>query len=133
MKQNYELHLKDLEHKLHAAEKKLLDSSKDVSKIDSKNPTKSCINLTLENQAGALKIVKNLEAEVLVLQKRLQESEKSLAKCQRMVKEKDEALANITKKNNEYREKVGEALQVVQAALNEKDAALFREKEAKGF
>lgn len=123
--------MKDLEHKLYLAEKKV-ESSKDVARNDVKNPTKNCINLTLENQAGALRIVKNLEDEVLVLQKRLQDSEKTVARFRKTVLEKDEVLANIIKTNHEHRDKVGEAVQIVQAALNEKDAALFREKEAKG-
>lgn len=79
-----------------------------------------------------MKIVKNLEDEILVLQKRLQESEKAVAKLQKGLKEKDESISSITKKNLEYRDKVSEAIEVVHAALNEKDAALFREKEAKG-
>lgn len=106
--------------------------SKDPIRNDGKYPTENCINLTLENQAGALKIVKNLESEILSLQKRMQESEKSLNKLNRNIKEKDEVILKITRMNHEYREKVSEAVQVVQAALNEKDAALFKEREAKG-
>lgn len=112
------------------AEKQLKNIPK--GEIGAENNTKNCQKLTLESQAGALKIVRNLEDEVLALQKRLQESEKSAMKLQRIIKEKNDALEKVTRKNHEYREKVGEAVEVVHAALNEKDAALFREKEAKG-
>lgn len=115
--------MKDLEYKLHLAQKN--------AEKQSKNPV-DCQSISLENQAGALKIVKNLEEEILVLQKRLQDSDKIAGKLQKVIKEKDETIIIMSKKNLEYRDKVSEAIEVVHAALNEKDAALFREKEAKG-
>lgn len=90
------------------------------------------IDKSLEAQAGAFKIVKNLEEEVLNLQKRLQESEKIRLKLEKNIKEKGEVIQGINQNNAECREKVKEAVLVVTAALNEKDAALLREKEARG-
>lgn len=122
-----------MENKLRVAENKIEKPSEEIVRKSIKNPTIKCINSTLENHAGALKIVNNLENEVLILQKRLQESERTVAKLQRIIKDKDDFITNITRTNQEYREKVKEAVQVVQAALNEKDAALYKEREAKGI
>lgn len=131
MKNSYEGRLRDLQRELQTAEKKLEKSAAEVH-LNDKPFVKDQLNLTFENQTGALKIVKNLEEEILILQKRIQEYEKSVGKLQKNIKEKDDSLISITKTNHEYRQKITEAVEIVQAALNEKDAALFREKEAKG-
>ncbi|KAJ8927181.1 hypothetical protein NQ314_020457 [Rhamnusium bicolor] len=130
IRQNYEENISFLEKNLKSTEKKL----EEVIKNSSKELGVKCVEIdkSLENQAGAFKIVKNLEEEILNLQKKTTRLEKTRLKLERNVKEKEEFLQNIKQKNVEYRDKVKEAIQLVSAALNEKDAALFREKEANG-
>ncbi|XP_018565268.1 uncharacterized protein PFB0765w-like [Anoplophora glabripennis] len=129
LKQDYEEKLNQIESKLSATQRKLEAIQKSCTQeLGAKHLE---IDKSLETQAGAFKIVKNLEEEVLNLQKRLQESEKIRLKLEKNIKEKEELVDSVNQNNVECREKVREAVLVVTAALNEKDAALLREKEAK--
>ncbi|CAG9762964.1 unnamed protein product [Ceutorhynchus assimilis] len=97
-----------------------------------KNQMRHCeVDQSLENQASALKIVKNLETEVLRLQKRLQEAVEDKNLSQQMLEKKDEVIQSLKSANSNYLRQVREAVCVVEAALNEKDAALFREQQIK--
>nr|XP_023016021.1 hyaluronan-mediated motility receptor-like [Leptinotarsa decemlineata] len=127
VKQNYEERIKILNIDLNSTKAILEETMRNTSKeLTGKYQE---IDQSLENQASALKIVKNLEDEVLILQSRLQDFEKEKTKLQKTLKNGEDMLQKLTKKNVEYRDKVAEAVQVVEAALHEKDAALFRETE----
>lgn len=72
------------------SQKKLEDTTKQAkAKIETKHYE---IDQSLENQASALKIVKNLESEVLKLQKRLQESLEDKCRLERAVAHKEDIL-----------------------------------------
>ena len=69
---SYEEKINDLQVNLASCQKKLDQA---VAQANSKTELKHLeIDQSLETQASALKIVKNLETEVLKLQKRLQET-----------------------------------------------------------
>ncbi|KAJ8952045.1 hypothetical protein NQ318_010955, partial [Aromia moschata] len=129
IKHNYEEKISSLETSLNLTQKKLEDVIKNTSnELVVKNDE---VDKSLQAQAGAFKIVKNLESEILNLQKRLQDTEKMKVKLEKMVKDKEDVVDNLKRENSECRAKVREAVEIVAAALNEKDAALFREKAAK--
>ncbi|KAJ8984432.1 hypothetical protein NQ317_012495 [Molorchus minor] len=129
VKQHYEERNKLLESKLNVIQKKLEDTIKTSSKeLSAKNEE---VDKSSQAQADALKIVKNLEEEILNLQKRLHDSEKLRMKLEKNVKDKEDLIGRFKRENSECRGKVQEAVELVAAALNEKDAALMRENEIK--
>ncbi|CAH1956910.1 unnamed protein product [Acanthoscelides obtectus] len=127
MKNFYEQKISELEINLKTVQKRL-DSQ--LQPARSEVLVKDMVNI-LETESGAMQIVKNLEEEVLALQNRLQQLERSKVKLEKLLKEKDQFINNVLDKNRECQEKVCEAVQIVEAALIEKDAALYREKETR--
>ncbi|XP_066247069.1 sodium channel and clathrin linker 1-like [Euwallacea similis] len=124
------------EEKIEEAEIKLLDTQKKLEETMKQAKTQierkhSEVDLSLENQASALKIVKNLEVEVLKLQKRLQECVEERSQLQQLLDNKDDVILGLKRANADCLNRVTEAVGVVDAALNEKDAALFRERKVK--
>lgn len=95
----YENKIDELQLKLQHAEKKLDEALKrNQHTIENK---RSDIDQSLENQASALKIVRNLESEVLHLQKRLQEYSEEKRHLEKVLLNKDDVINGkiIVKKN----------------------------------
>ncbi|XP_050299162.1 sodium channel and clathrin linker 1-like isoform X2 [Anthonomus grandis grandis] len=129
LKQVYEEQITQLKQQLLETKVKLEDISK---QLDAKIEIKHCeIDQSLENQASALKIVKNLEAEVLQLQKKLLESANEKHKLEKLLRNKEDLIQNLKSANYDCLTRVTEAVGLVEAALQEKDAALFRERAMK--
>ncbi|KAH1019245.1 hypothetical protein HUJ04_009090 [Dendroctonus ponderosae] len=120
-----ETQVAELQTKLAETEKKLEET---MQQTKNKIRVKHCeMDQSLDNQASALKIIKNLEAEVLSVQKRLQEAAGEKLKLERHLANKEEVIQGLKTANQECLNRVSEAIGIVEAALNEKDAALFRE------
>ncbi|XP_060530717.1 sodium channel and clathrin linker 1-like [Cylas formicarius] len=127
LKVAYEDKIRVLEQNLSSTQKKLEESVQQVtSELGAKH---SVIDQSLENQAGAFKIVKNLESEILKLQNRLKESTQENVQLEKIILNKENVIQGLKRKSSECWAKVTEAVNIVEAALNEKDAALFRERE----
>lgn len=123
MKRTYEDNIRNMEEKLEGVQKLY----KEQTEIKSKE-----VDEALKTQNNALKIVKNLEDEILVLQKRLQDLECMNNDLHAIAKESNSLIQKLTKENCECKYRVDEALVLVEAALNEKDAALFRQRQLQG-
>ncbi|XP_066150235.1 sodium channel and clathrin linker 1-like isoform X2 [Euwallacea fornicatus] len=129
LKRCYEQKIEEAEMELLSTQKKLEETTKQAkTQIERKHGE---VDLSLENQASALKIVKNLEVEVLRLQRRLHECVEERSQLQLLLENKDDVISGLKKANTDCLNRVTEAVGVVDAALNEKDAALFRERKVK--
>ncbi|KAG5898615.1 hypothetical protein JTB14_020991 [Gonioctena quinquepunctata] len=120
VKQNYEDKLGILQGDLDSTRKKLGETMRNASKELSIKYQD--IDKSLENQSNALKIVKNLEDEVLALQNRLQELEKSRAKLQRSLKQNEDEIKKLPRKilSIEKRENEAKAeMQKINVNLND--------------
>ncbi|KAL1490009.1 hypothetical protein ABEB36_013924 [Hypothenemus hampei] len=125
LKRMYEKKIQKLEEKLNSSETKLEEAK---NKIESKHYE---VDQSLETQIEALKIVKNLEGEILTLQHRLKITGDEKIQLERVIGEKEHEMQNLKQLNQNYLNRVSEALNCVEAALNEKDAAIYREQETK--
>lgn len=111
------------------------DSAADAvntSKEELEKKTKQLQN-ALEEQACTRKLVKKLEnviEDVKEKQKEIVDVKDNLLKT---LNEKNELINQLNFKETESKRKVNEALQLVEAALVEKDAALQRETQTKGI
>lgn len=86
----YEDKIEELQFKLQNAQKKLDEALKqNQHTIENK---RTDIDQSLENQASALKIVRNLESEVLHLQKRLQEYSEEKRHLEKVLLNKDDVI-----------------------------------------
>lgn len=110
-----------------------------VSLLESQKSTKSIIDLKTnelkqlyETHQETTKVVQNLEHNVQQLQQENQNLQSERSKLTSILKEKNKAISTLKSKEKESQMRVGEAIQIVDAALLEKDAALLRETQAKG-
>nr|CAH7767584.1 unnamed protein product [Callosobruchus chinensis] len=124
---NYEEKINKLEVNLQLVQKQLEDEQQ-RSRTEAQEKKRAA---NLDTESEALQIIKNLEEEILTLQSRLLQIEKSKVQIEKSLKNKDQYIQRILVKNKESEEKVREAVQIVEAALLEKDAALYREKETR--
>lgn len=85
----------------------------------------------LKKEDSSTKIIKNLEEEILALQKRLNQSNKAKDELNKTISKQNKRIKSLEDKNKEYVTKVNEAVQVVEAACLEKDFAIIRELESK--
>nr|CAI5847178.1 unnamed protein product [Callosobruchus analis] len=123
----YEQKINELELSLQTVQKQL-EHEQQRSKMQAQEKKRTA---DLETESEAIQIIKNLEEEILTLQNRLLQIEKSKVQIEKSLKNRDQYIQRILVKNKESEEKVREAVQVVEAALLEKDAALYREKETR--
>ncbi|XP_076250913.1 uncharacterized protein LOC143190493 [Rhynchophorus ferrugineus] len=126
---SYEQKLRQMEQTLHCTKEKLHESLKNT--LEEQDTRGIKFEKCLENQSTAFKIIKNLETEILKLQSRLEYTVEQKTYLERSLKYKDDILQGMKHKNAEYWAKITEAVSVVDAALNEKDAALLRQHEIK--
>ncbi|RZC36122.1 sodium channel and clathrin linker 1-like, partial [Asbolus verrucosus] len=129
LREAYETKLNDLQNTVTLTKHKLEETINQRSqelKIKDKE-----ISGKIQSQDNNFKIIKNLEEEVLQLQRRLNTVNKDKNSLEKNIKDKSTEIESLKLKVNECRTKVEEALQVVEAALNEKDAALLRETETR--
>ncbi|VEN38104.1 unnamed protein product [Callosobruchus maculatus] len=124
---NYEQKIEELETRLQIVQKQLEDEQQ-RTRTEAHDKKRAA---NIETESEAMQIIKNLEEEILTLQNRLLQMEKSKVQVEKSLKSKDQYIQKILMKNKESEDKVREAVQIVEAALLEKDAALFREKETR--
>ncbi|CAH0559965.1 unnamed protein product [Brassicogethes aeneus] len=129
IKHSYEEQVKNLSNELLFTREKLNNLSKSTSNQIISEFSK--IDKSHQVQENSFKIIKNLEEEILNLQQRLQECLNVNKNQEKKLKEQDRQIILATKKNEEYIVKIMESIQIVEAALVEKDGALYREKEYK--
>ncbi|CAG9857319.1 unnamed protein product [Phyllotreta striolata] len=82
---------------------------------------------TVEDTLKKDEEINNLTHKLDDYKRKIHEAEETNEELRRNFYEKERRMQTLLLQNNEHREKVNEALQIVQAALNEKDAALMRE------
>ncbi|GJQ77354.1 hypothetical protein Trydic_g20764 [Trypoxylus dichotomus] len=129
LKEDYKKQIKELETELIQTKVSLLESQKS---------TKSIIDLKInelkqlnESHQETSKAVQNLQSKVEQLQLENQNLQTDNSRLTSALKEKGKVISTLKIKEKESQMKVNEAIQIVEAALVEKDAALFREKQAK--
>lgn len=110
-----------------------------VSLLESQKSTKSIIDLKTnelkqltESHQETTKAVQNLQDKIERLLQENQNLQAEKDKLTSTLQEKNKLISSLRAKEKESQLKVSEAIQVVDAALFEKDAALYREKQAKG-
>lgn len=86
----------------------------------------------LKDQKGLFGNVHKLENELRKLQAQQSEINNLKDMLQQKLQEKDDTIERYEKYMVDSKVRIMEAVSIVEAALNEKDGALFREKEAKG-
>lgn len=102
LKTFYEARIAELESKLGQTEKQLEKTMQEATNhIKVKHYE---VDQSLDNQANALKIIKNLEAEVLSVQKRLQEAAGEKLKLKRQLANKEEVTNGKEVNSNRKRE-----------------------------
>lgn len=114
MKQSYEDNIKKLYHQLKLAQKSLDNKQTEIAAI-------------IDSKKTEIENVKKLETKLDGLKTKIAQLEDVNDELRNSFHEKERQIQNVMIQNSDYREKVTEALQVVQAALNEKDGALLRE------
>lgn len=110
-----------------------------VTLLESQKSTKSIIDLKTnelkqlsETHQETSKVVQNLQNNIQQLQEERQKLQQEKSHLENILKEKKKAIGVLRSKEMESQMKVAEAIQIVDAALLEKDAALLREQQAKG-
>ncbi|KAI4463963.1 hypothetical protein MML48_4g00006719 [Holotrichia oblita] len=129
MKDDYQKRIKELEIELMQVKVSLLESQKSTkSIIDLKTNELKQLN---ESHQETSKAVQNLQDKIEGLQQENQNLQAERDKLRSSLQEKNKLVSSLRGKEKESQLKVSEAIQVVEAALFEKDAALYREKQAK--
>ncbi|XP_072377296.1 uncharacterized protein [Diabrotica undecimpunctata] len=114
IKEEYEEKIRVLDVQLKAVQKRL----------ESKNLEVKNLLQEATNHSESLKVS---DSKITDLNKKISDLEDACEHCSRKCKEKEKLVQKVMDQNSEYKEKIIEAIEVVQAALNEKDASLLRE------
>ncbi|XP_028136514.1 sodium channel and clathrin linker 1-like [Diabrotica virgifera virgifera] len=114
IKEKYEENIRVLDVQLKAVQKRLESKNLEVKTL-------------LQNATDVSESLKASDSKITDLNKKISDLEDACEHCNRKSKEKDKLVQKIMEQNSEYKEKIIEAIEVVQAALNEKDASLLRE------
>ncbi|KAF5285341.1 hypothetical protein FQA39_LY04440 [Lamprigera yunnana] len=129
MKQTYETKIQDLEREIVNLNERIQvivsESSKNIAK---KNNDLEQANY---DQIQTIDQMNILKGEMEQLQVKIGEIIKARGKTENSLKIKNQTINELREKNVECAQKVTEALQIVEAAFREKDAALLREKKYK--
>ncbi|KRT82709.1 hypothetical protein AMK59_3856, partial [Oryctes borbonicus] len=129
LKEDYKKQIKELETELIQTKVSLLESQKSTkSIIDLKTNELKQLN---ESHQETSQAVQKLQSKIEQLQQEKHNLQAENDKLTSALKEKNKIISMFRIKEKESQMKVNEAIHIVEAALVEKDAALFREKEAK--
>lgn len=111
------------------------NSKKQIERDTEKQLEKKNVELqkTVEEQESTRRLVKKLEVEIKDIKERQVEMMKMKNELLKTIEAKNSVITNLMFKENDYKKKVNEALQLVEAAFIEKDAALQREILIKGI
>lgn len=129
IKHGYERRIENLESQLKSSQIKLTETIQTSTTSLSKKSEE--LNKILTQQNKTLTGIKQLEEEVHSLQAKSAHLVKKNETLGKENLEKDKLIFIINKSNDQSKRKVSEAVDLVETALLEKDAALLREKVAK--
>ncbi|XP_056635172.1 sodium channel and clathrin linker 1-like [Diorhabda sublineata] len=115
-KKSYEETINKLENQI-----KILKNESETKDLEIQNLLKCSINNT--------ETAKKSESKVSTLYKNIFDLENSIEALKNKCAGKEKLIKKVMDQNNEFKEKIIEAIEIVQAALNEKDASLLREAE----
>ncbi|KAK5643104.1 hypothetical protein RI129_006949 [Pyrocoelia pectoralis] len=129
MKHGYEKEIQHLEEQLTNSHTKIQTILKTSTQtLDQKNAD---LEKAVTIHKGTSAQVKHLEVQVKQLESKVRDIMRIRDKLQVTLEAKDNIIKELKSKDRAAKEKVTEAVQVVEVALLEKDAALFRENHAK--
>ncbi|KAB0799617.1 hypothetical protein PPYR_07497 [Photinus pyralis] len=129
MKQSYEKEIQHLEEQLTNSHTKIQTILKTSSQtIDQKRAE---LEKAISFQQTTTEQMNRLENEVKKLESKIRDSTRIRDKLQVSLEMKDNVIQEMKAKERTAKEKVTEAVQIVETALFEKDAAVFRESQAR--